>query len=91
MTDYTPTDLPDLEATQSPTPPYTDNVVPLDIMTTVDIPPKRVIEAALECEFDNVIVIGSNEAEDNLYIASSTGSGPMILWMLEQAKKDILG
>lgn len=47
-----------------------DNVIWFPGETTLEIPPRRVIEAALDTEFSEVVVIGIRK-DRSLYLASS--------------------
>lgn len=67
----------------------TAEIITPSFNTRLDIPPERVLEAAKEAGLDQVIVIGRTKDSD-LYMASSTGDGPEILWLIECAKGYIL-
>lgn len=64
------------------------DVVELDVITKLDIPPERVLKGALEIELESVVIVG--HTKDGEYFASSIADGPEVLWMLERAKKAIL-
>lgn len=53
-----------------------------------DIDPDQVLEAA-KGHTKMVVVIGW-DADDNLFGASSTNSGPEILWLLEKVKQGLM-
>jgi hypothetical protein len=65
------------------------NVEILEGVTAHDIPPDRVLVAALAAGLTGVMVIGWDE-NGELYAASSIAGGPEALWLLEMAKKDLL-
>lgn len=65
------------------------DVVELDTITRLPIPPNRVLEAAIDVVVDHVIVIGW-DADGDMYFASSNPDGPETLWLLEKAKAAIL-
>lgn len=65
-----------------------DNVVVADVGTVHDMPPERILNAALGENLTVVTIIGENADGD--YHASSTGDLQMILWQLEQFKKKLL-
>jgi hypothetical protein len=65
-----------------------DNVIPLNTITRLDIPVDRVLEAASEV-LESVVVIGWDNNEE-FYFASSIADGPDVLWLLEHAKKGLL-
>jgi len=67
----------------------TDNVVILPVVTRLDCPPERVLNAALDASLAYVIIVGETEDGD-LYFASSRGNGPNVLWDLERAKLALL-
>ena len=57
-----------------------DNVVFLDMITTLDIPVKRVTErAGKEC--NKVLVLGWDK-EDKFYFSSSFSDAQAILWLI---------
>lgn len=62
-----------------------DNVVTLPVSTTLDLPPERVLSAAIKADLDTVLVIGIDK-EGEPYFAGSTSYRPDILWHLEMAK-----
>jgi len=66
-----------------------NNVVELGGYTKLDIPPDRVLNAAVE-KLQDVIVIGWEKETNLLYFASSTANGPEVLWLLEKAKERLL-
>jgi hypothetical protein len=67
----------------------TDNVVTLPVMTTLDLPPERVLLAAAEKKLDRVVVLGINP-DGSMYLAASHSSAPQTLWDLEKAKEWLL-
>ena len=67
------------------------NVVPLEgLITSLDIPPARVIAAAAERRLKDCVIVGHDE-DGELYFASSVGDGGAVLWMFEKAKLLLLG
>ena len=67
----------------------TDNVVNLDNLTRLDLPPDRVLEAAKGKIKDGVIIIGY-DLDGEEYFASSIADGPEVLWLLERCKQKLL-
>ncbi len=67
-----------------------DNIVYLDMPTRLDIPVKRVLKGAKKAKLDAVVVLGW-EPDGGFYFASSKADGGDVLWLLEQAKKALLG
>jgi len=63
----------------------TDNVIPLNMTTTQEIPVDRVLDGAKEKNLTRVLVIAETE-EGRLYLAASHSDGPILLWDIEQAK-----
>lgn len=66
-----------------------DNVVFLENETTLDVPPERVLSSAAEAKLNEVIVIGTADSGE-FYFASSSGDGPVLLWLLERAKAALM-
>jgi hypothetical protein len=64
------------------------DVVVLDVVTSLPLPPDRVLEAALG-KLQTVVVIGYME-DGNEYFASSESAGPEVLWLMERAKLKLL-
>jgi cytochrome c2 len=65
-----------------------DTIIPFSGMTTLDIDPDKVLEAAKGLT-ERVIVIGKCEDGD-YYFASSSGSNADNLWDTEQFKQFLL-
>jgi len=63
-------------------------VVVLNVDTTLDVPPDRILEAATG-KLDMVLLLGYNN-DDEPYFASSTSDRLELLWLLESAKKELL-
>ena len=63
----------------------TAEVVTLDVVTRLDLPPDRVLQAALGAGLTAVVVIGY-DADGNDYFKSSIASAEPVLWHLERAK-----
>lgn len=70
------------------------NVVTLNMATTLNIDPDRILTAALNHDFKRVIVIGYIETpagkEDIEYLAMSEGDLASVVWDLERAKHAIM-
>lgn len=66
-----------------------DNIVYLDVETTLDIPPQNVIDGASKAELETVVVVGVQE-DGSLYLASSTGHNGEIMWLFECAKHQLM-
>lgn len=65
-----------------------DNVVILPCLTKLDIPPERVLKAALEENMSSAVVMGYDE-NGEFYLATSISHGPDVLWLLELAKEQL--
>lgn len=65
------------------------DVVYLDNVTALDIPPERVLTAAAELDLSTVVVIGETP-EGKSYFASSTSDATQILWWIEKAKAALM-
>lgn len=65
------------------------DVVILNVVTRLDIPVKRVLEGSLKEDLEEVVVIGYDK-EGEFYFASNKADGSSVLWLLEQAKKELL-
>jgi hypothetical protein len=64
----------------------TDNVVYLDTTTTQDVPPERVLRAAIGADLRMAVVLGYEAETGQFYAASSTSNGPQTLWLLERLR-----
>lgn len=64
------------------------NVVVLPVVTKLDLPPDRLLEAALG-QLDSVVIIGYDK-DGNEYFASSCADGGDVLWLLERSKLKLL-
>jgi len=60
----------------------------LSCITSIDLPPDRILEAA-KGQLDGVMVIGFTK-DGELYTASSYADGGTALWLLEQTKMRVL-
>lgn len=65
------------------------DVINLDVVSTLDLPPERILEAAKEAGLTGAVVIGW-DAEGGFYFASSIADGADVLWLMELAKKKLL-
>ena len=63
-------------------------VVNLPGPTRLDLPPERILNAALKQDLKSVVIIGWTE--DDWYFASSIAAGPEVLWLLELARKKLM-
>ena len=65
------------------------NVVQLDVLTTLDVPPEKVLNRALKAGLTEVIIAGYDK-DGELYTASSVADGGAALWLVEMFKKKLL-
>ena len=65
------------------------DVIMLNNITTLDIPPERVLDKAREMNLKHIVICGYTQDEDE-YFASSVSSGPDVLWLLERCKIALL-
>ncbi len=66
----------------------TDNVVNLPCVTTHNLPPRRVIDAAGNADLEGVVVLGWGK-DGEPYFASSIADGGSILLLWELCKKKL--
>jgi hypothetical protein len=66
-----------------------DNVVILPVVTSLSLPPERILNAALEADLDTVLVLGYDKA-GNFYFAGSEASGPENVWLCEMGKHKLI-
>lgn len=64
------------------------NVIPLGMVTRLDIPVERVLDAAKD-RLDKVVVLGWDK-EGELYFASTFADGGDVLWLLEKCKQALM-
>lgn len=60
----------------------------LQTVTTLDLDPNRVLEAAVS-KLKSVVIVGYDNEGDE-YFASSVSDGAEVLWLLERAKHKLL-
>ena len=64
------------------------NIHDLDTLTSLDIPPDRVLLSAVGA-LKSVCIVGRDK-DGNLYVASSIADGPELLWDLQKATQKLL-
>jgi hypothetical protein len=67
----------------------TAEILELGCMTKLDIPPEKILRAALDADLSEVVVIGLNK-KGRLYNAASKSSLAEILFVLEFAKAALM-
>ena len=65
------------------------DIVYLDVPSTLDIPPERVLEWAKEADLESVVILGYDK-DGGEYFISSIADGGSVLWLLERLKKALL-
>ena len=65
------------------------DLINLDIITTQDVDPNRVLSEAIKNDVDSLIVVGYDKS-GAFYFASSKANDTEVLWMLEKAKLTLL-
>jgi hypothetical protein len=66
-----------------------DNVVELKLLTTINLPPERILNAALEADLAALVIVGYDK-NGEYYFHSSIPHGATINWLLDQCKKRII-
>lgn len=64
------------------------NIINLPVITTLDLPPDRLLESAVD-KLGDVVIIGHTK-DGEFYFASSKSDGGCVIWLLELAKKKLL-
>lgn len=67
----------------------TDNVVPLNGLTRLDVPADRVLSSAIDAGLKSAVVIGWTE-DGKTYFASSLADSAEIIYLFERSKHDLL-
>ena len=63
-------------------------IIPLNMLTRIDLPVDRILDAAKE-KLEGVVLLGYDKNGET-YFASSYADGGTILWLLEKCKKQLL-
>lgn len=66
------------------------DLVHWDGITTLDLPPERVLAQAAEANLDRVFVMGFDK-EGEPYFGSSCADGGTMLWLIEVCKARLMG
>lgn len=64
------------------------NIIPLNCVTSLDLPADRVLNEAIE-KLDKVVILGYDK-EGEEYFASSIADGGSVLWLMERLKLQLL-
>lgn len=65
------------------------DIVELKCVTSLEIPPDRILNRAIESGLKSVIIIGETE-DGQEYFCSSIANGPDVVWQIERAKLRLL-
>lgn len=65
------------------------DVLILPVVTRLDVPAERILQAALDADLDKVVIAGYTKEGDH-YFASSVADGGTVLWLIEKLKKELL-
>jgi len=63
-------------------------VIPLNNVTRLDLPPDRILEAAIG-ELSTVVIVGYDK-DGKEYFASSVADGGTVVWLMERLKLKLL-
>lgn len=66
-----------------------DKVTVLPVITSLDIPVERVLNAAITADLQEVMLIGRRK-DGEFYFAASFGDGGTVLWLMERAKIELM-
>lgn len=66
----------------------TDNVVTLNVETKLDLPPERILNAAINQDLDEAVVIGHKDGK--LYFAAGPADLAHVYLMLSCALKEVM-
>ncbi len=66
-----------------------NNVIEFDGVTTLDIPPPRILANAAGADLKDVVVIGWKK-DGSFYFASSGADAAEVNWLLDTAKLELL-
>lgn len=66
-----------------------DKVVTLDCISRLDLPPERILNAALGSDLESCVIVGFDKDGD-FYFASTKADGGEVIWFFELAKKKLL-
>jgi hypothetical protein len=61
----------------------------LPVITTLDLPAERVLNAAINANLESCVIVGF-DAKGELYFASTKADGGEVLWLFELAKKALM-
>lgn len=75
--------------TQTADGPPPSNIIPFPGITSLNIPPERVLSAALEADLDGAVVIGWTK-DGKFYAASSYADGADVMFLCEMVKQRLI-
>lgn len=68
--------------------PTSGKVIPLGVVTRIDLPPDEILERA-KGKVEGVVMIGFDK-DNSFYFDSSYADGGTVLWLLERAKQRLM-
>lgn len=64
-------------------------IIQLNTVTTAEIPPEKILEAAIKAGLHSAIVIG-HSPDGTVYFAMSTAEATSVNWLLDCAKRMLM-
>jgi hypothetical protein len=64
------------------------NVIKFNGKTTLDLPPERILNEAVNADLGEAVVIGWRK-DGSFYFASSIADGADVNWLLDRTKKEL--
>ena len=64
-------------------------VITLRCLTKLDVPPERVLQAAIDADLEGVLVLGYDK-EGDIYMAGTYADGGTVIWLMEKCKKRLI-
>jgi hypothetical protein len=69
--------------------PEVAKIINLPVVTKLDLPPERILRAAIEADLTSCVIVGEMQDAEP-YFASSVASGPDALWLLAHGQRRLL-
>ncbi len=66
-----------------------DNVIIMPVVTTIDVPVDRALDAAKESDLEDAVIVGFTK-DGEFYFSSSCADGADVNWLLDLAKKGLM-
>ena len=58
-----------------------DNIVELNCITKLDLPPEKVLSRAIDKDLESVVVVGITKDGDEFFASSMSDGGTAIYWL----------